>query len=95
MNKEELVGRISTHSGLSKKRVQKAVNAIIELVDDSLNRDEEVRLRKFGVFQVKEKPARLAKDPRFNCWIRILSNKMVVFRASDTLKEKINSFKIH
>ena len=91
MNKEGLVGRMSAHTGLSKKKVQEAINAIIGIIDDSLNRGEEIKLRKFGIFQVKEKPTRLCQDPRFNCLIRIPSSKTVVFRASDVLKKRINN----
>ena len=92
MNKEALVGRIHAHTGLPKKKVEVAVNAIIGIIDESLNRGEEVVLREFGAFYVKERPARMRKDPRFNSWIQVPPRKVVVFRASDVLKERINNF---
>ena len=66
MNKGELVTVMSEKSNLSKKDCEAALDAFIAAVEDTLKSGDKVQLVGFGAFEVKERAARTARNPRTN-----------------------------
>ncbi|MCK9471261.1 MAG: HU family DNA-binding protein [Bacilli bacterium] len=91
MNKSQLVASIAEKSGLTKKESEKALNAFIESVEETLAKGDKVLLVGFGTFEVRERKARQGRNPRNpEEVIDIAASKAPVFKASKTLKEVCN-----
>ena len=92
MNKSELLVNISEKSGLKKVEAERALNAFIETVTESLKKEEKVQLVGFGTFETRDRKAREGKNPRKpDEVIKIPASKAPVFKAGKTLKEAVNN----
>lgn len=90
MNKSELIVALAQKAELSKKDAEKAVNAFVEVVTDTLKAGDKVQLVGFGTFESKERPARIARNPRTGEEIKIAASKTAAFKAGKGLKDSIN-----
>ena len=93
MNKSELVAALAAKAEISKKDAEKALNAFVDSISDSLVKGEKVQLIGFGTFEVKNRPARTARNPRTGAEIKIAASKAPAFKAGKALKDKINTKK--
>ena len=92
MNKSELLINISEKSGLKKVEAERALNAFIETVTESLQKEEKVQLVGFGTFETRDRKAREGRNPRKpDEVIKIPASKAPVFKAGKTLKEAVNN----
>lgn len=89
MNKVELVAAMAERSGLSKKDCETALNAMTESVTAALKADDKVQLVGFGSFEVKERTARIGRNPQTKETIEIPASKAPVFKAGKALKDAI------
>ena len=64
MNKAELVTAVAKKTGLSKKDCEQAVNATFDAITETLVAGEKVQLVGFGAFEVKERGARIGRNPQ-------------------------------
>ncbi|MCD8255431.1 MAG: HU family DNA-binding protein, partial [Oscillospiraceae bacterium] len=64
MNKSELVSTVADRTGLTKKDTERTLNAIFDTITESLQAGEKVQLVGFGVFDIKERAARVGRNPR-------------------------------
>lgn len=90
MNKAELVAKVAEKTELSKRDAEKAVNAFISSVSESLANGEPVQLVGFGSFIVTERAARDGRNPATGKVIRIEAKRVVGFRAGKGLKDMVN-----
>ena len=91
MNKSELVAALAEKTEFSKKDAEKALNSFIEVINGSLAKGEKVQLIGFGTFDVKKRPARMARNPRTGEEIKIAASKAPTFKAGKALKDKVNT----
>ena len=91
MNKAELIAVVAEKSGLSKKDAEKAVNATIDAVTESLQGGDKVQLVGFGVFEVKERAARMGRNPKTKEQISIPASSVPVFKAGKAFKDAIDT----
>ena len=89
MNKTELISKVTEKSGLSKKDAEKAVNAFIETVTESLKSGNDVQLIGFGSFQVKHRAARDGRNPKTGETLKIAATNVPSFKAGQRLKEAV------
>lgn len=89
MNKGELVAAIAAKTGLSKKDSEKAINAFTTEIAEALKKGDKVALVGFGTFEVRERAARVGRNPRDNSPVNIPASKLPVFKAGKGLKESI------
>ena len=89
MNKAELVTAVAEKSGLSKKDSEKAVNATLETITNTLETGEKVQLVGFGVFEVKNRGVRVGRNPRTKEEIEIPASRVPQFKAGKALKDAI------
>ena len=89
MNKTELTAALAANSGLSKKDAEKALNAFVDVVTDALSNGDKVQVVGFGSFEVKDRPARTARNPRTGEEIKIEASKAPVFKAGKALKDAV------
>ncbi len=90
MNKTELTAALAAKTGLAKKDAEKAVNAFVEVVTETLTAGEKVQVVGFGTFEVKERPARTARNPRTGEEIQIEASKAPAFKVGKALKDAVN-----
>jgi DNA-binding protein HU-beta len=91
MNKGELVAALSTKTGLSKKDSENALNAMVDVISEAMAKGEKVQLIGFGTFEAKDRPARIARNPRTNEEVKIAACKAPAFKAGKALKDKVNA----
>ena len=90
MNKTELTAALAANAGLSKKDAEKALNAFVDVVTETLTKGEKIQIVGFGSFEVKARPARTARNPRTGEEIKIEASKAPVFKAGKALKDTVN-----
>ena len=93
MNKTELIAEVAEKAGLSKKDAEAAVKAVIDSVTDALVDGDKVQLVGFGTFEVRERAARFARDPRTGESMEIAASKAPAFKAGQALKDAVNGRK--
>ncbi len=89
MNKAELINAVAEKAGLSKKDAELAVNAVIDSITETLAKGGKVQLVGFGGFEVKERAARMGRNPQSGEEIQIPASKMPVFKAGKALKDAV------
>lgn len=89
MNKRELVAVMAERSGLSKKNCEAALDAYAAAIGDALESGDKVRLVGFGTFEVKERTARIGRNPRTNEPVDIPASRQPMFRPGKALREII------
>lgn len=88
MNKTELVNAVKA-AGFSGKDAEKAVKAVFDAVTDALAKGEKVQLIGFGTFEVREKAASEARNPRTGETIKVPAHKVPAFKAGQALKDAV------
>jgi len=91
MNKTELINAVAKNAELSRKDADKAVNAAFDAIAAALKAGEKVQVVGFGAFEVKERAARTARNPRTGEEIKIEASKAVAFKAGKALKDEVNA----
>jgi len=89
MNKTELISAIAAKSGLSKKDSEKALSATVDAITDALVAGEKVQLVGFGIFDVKDRAARVGRNPKTKEPITIPATKTPQFKAGKSLKDAV------
>ncbi len=90
MNKSELITKMAEKSELTKKDTEKALKAFVESVEEALASNDKVQLVGFGTFEVKERAARIGRNPRTREEIQIPASKAPVFKPGKDLKDLVN-----
>ena len=89
MNKTELIAEIACKTGLSKKDCEQAVNATFDAITETLVAGEKVQLVGFGAFEVKERGARIGRNPQTKEAVEIPASVVPVFKAGKALKDAV------
>lgn len=90
MNKNELIAAISQKSKLSKVDSESALNAVIACITDLLAKGDSVILPGFASLSVKQRAARVGRNPSTGKPLNIAASKTVGFKVGSKLKEAIN-----
>lgn len=90
MNKTDLIVALAQKAEITKKDAEKAVNAFVDVVGAALKDGEKVQLVGFGTFETKERPARVARNPRTGEEIKIEASKTASFKVGKALKDSLN-----
>ena len=90
MNKAELTAAIVKKTGFTKKDAEKALSAVTDVIADALAKGDKVQIVGFGSFEVRKRPARVARNPRTGEQIQIAASKAPVFKAGKGLKDSVN-----
>ena len=91
MNKADLVAKIAEKTGFKKKDAELALDAILEIIEESLVAGERVRLIGFGTFETRARKSRMGRNPQKpERVIDIPASRAPVFKAGKTLKDAVN-----
>lgn len=91
MIKSELVQRIAERNPhLYQRDVENIVNAILDEVIGALSRGDRVELRGFGAFSVKNRPARVGRNPRTGEQVDVSEKFVPFFKTGKEMRERLN-----
>lgn len=90
VTKKELVEEISSRTGLTQVDTKIVVESLLEAISKSLSNGRNIEIRGFGRFKVKEKKARMARNPHTGKSVFVQASMKPVFEASRELKVKLN-----
>ena len=85
----DLLEAVHRDVGLARLDCAGLVERTLELMIEALERGEEVKLSGFGVFQLREKRARLGRNPKTGEPAAILPRRVISFRGSQALKSRV------
>ena len=89
MNKNDLVGVVSTKTGMSRNDSTRAVDGVFDAITTALQKGDEVRLVGFGTFTVARRAASEGRNPRTGEEVSVPEKKVVVFKPGLILKQKV------
>ena len=89
MNKAELATEISKRTKLSKAKAWETLNAAFESIKGALKKGQKVSLVGFGSFSVKNRKARMGRNPKTGETIQIKARKVPAFSAGAELKNSL------
>lgn len=89
MTKADIVNEISKNTGIEKITVQKTVEAFMEAVKDSLNKNNNVYLRGFGSFIIKKRAKKTARNISKNTTLIIPAHNIPSFKPAKSFVNKV------
>ncbi len=91
MTRSELIARLAaTHDHLYHRDVERIVATVFEEITAALARGERVELRGFGAFSVKERSARVGRNPRTGESVDVSAKYVPYFKTGKQLREMLN-----
>ena len=89
MNKQELITKIAEKSDLSKMEADKALDALMATITETLTAGDKVAIPNLGAFEIKERAARTGHNPRTGEKVEIAAKKVPAFKAAKALKDAV------
>ena len=89
MTKKEIVKTISEEIGLTQLKTKEIVQKTFDAIVDTLVADERIELRNFGVFEVKRRAARKARNPRTGEKVFVPEKFVVTFKPGKEMEERV------
>ena len=87
MNKTELIAIAAQNAGMTKKDAERCLNAALDAMTAALRKGDKVQLSGFGIFEVKDRQARVGRNPKTKEAIEIPASRQPVFKPSKALKD--------
>jgi len=91
MTKADIVTAIYEKVGISKTESSDVVESVFEILKETLEHGEKVKISGFGTFIVKEKNSRKGRNPQTGEGITITARNVLTFKPSQVLKKALNS----
>ncbi len=89
MTKADLVAKVARETGLSKTETTFVVDKVIEVIKRSVVSGESIEIRRFGVFQLKRRKKRIARNPRTGEPVPIPERFVPFFKPSVEFKKLV------
>jgi integration host factor subunit alpha len=91
LTKAQIIEEISNRNGFTVKKSTELVESLLEILKSALESSEDVLISGFGKFCVKDKNARRGRNPATGEDMMLSERKVVTFKCSASLREKINA----
>ncbi|MBL4720345.1 MAG: integration host factor subunit alpha [Alphaproteobacteria bacterium] len=91
MTRAQLTEAVVQEIGLSRNESASLVESVLNEISTTLAKGEMVKISSFGSFWVRQKGERIGRNPKTGEEVPILPRKVLVFRPSHVLKNKINA----
>ena len=89
LTRADLAEAVHQEVGLTRQDCADLVERTLEMIAEALQRGEVVKISGFGVFQVREKRARMGRNPKTGEPATIDPRRVITFRASQVMKAKV------
>ena len=90
VTRADLTEAVYQEVGLSRNESAQLVESVLEQISGTLASGESVKISSFGTFSVREKAQRIDRNPKTGEEVPILPRRVLAFRASHRLKDRIN-----
>jgi len=87
----QLIDDVAARTGLSKAQAKQAVAAVVDALGERLARGDRIQISGLGTFEVRDRAAREATNPRTREKVQVLASKAVGFRAASALRGRVGS----
>ena len=87
--KKELVNRIADRTGQTKVVVKEVIQRFLDEIIEELSQGHRLEFREFGVFEVKERAARRAQNPRTLEKVSVPAKRVVKFKVGRVMRERV------
>lgn len=94
MTKKEIVKTISDRIGLTQLKTKEIVQQTFDAIVDTLVEERRIELRNFGVFEVKKRAARKARNPRTGERVDVAEKYVVTFKPGKEMEEKVRMLEL-
>jgi len=91
MTKADIVGNVYENVGISKKESAEIVELVFEIIKETLEGGNNVKISGFGNFILRDKTPRRGRNPQTGDEIEISARRVLTFRPSQVLKRLLNS----
>lgn len=91
MTKADLVNLIAEKGEYTKKDADKALSTVVDVITDSLVKGEKVQIVGFGTFEVRERKAKVAKNPKTKQPVNVPAKKAPAFKPGKALKDAVDA----
>ncbi len=91
MTKKEIVKTISDETGLNQQQIKTIVQKTFDAIVMTLVEEGRIELRNFGVFQVRPRAARKARNPRTGRQVEVPEKFVVTFKPGKIMEQKVNA----
>jgi len=89
MNKQALVEWVHEKIGGTKVQAEEVVNGMFDAIVATLKKGDEVSIAGIGIFSVKQRAARMARNPKTGEAVKVAATKVPKFRAAKALKDAV------
>ena len=90
MNKQELIDNIASSADITKADAGRALDSVLDSITGALKGGDSVVLVGFGTFSVRDRKARIGRNPQTGQAIQIAAAKVPAFKAGKALKDAVN-----
>lgn len=94
MTKKDIVKAISDSIGMTQLKTKEIVQKTFEAIIDTLVEEERIELRNFGVFEVKKRAARKARNPRTGERVDVAEKYVVTFKPGKDMEERVRQLEL-
>ncbi|HYF51118.1 MAG TPA: HU family DNA-binding protein [Planctomycetota bacterium] len=91
MTKNDMVIEIAKKTNVEQQKVKQIVQLTLDSIVEILSSEKRIELRNFGVFEVRTRKARKARNPRTGAEVMVPSKQVVTFKAGKIMEEKIET----
>lgn len=91
LTRMDLTEAVFREVGLSRNESAALVDSVLQHVSDALVRGEQVKISSFGTFSLRDKNARVGRNPKTGEEVPISPRRVLTFRASHLMKERVLS----
>ncbi|MCK5681826.1 integration host factor subunit alpha [bacterium] len=91
MTKADMVELVYERIGVSKREAANVVESIFDIIKESLERGENVKISGFGSFNLREKQPRRGRNPQTGAEITISARRVLSFKSSNVLRDQLNA----
>ena len=89
MTKSELLADLAEQTGLKKTEVTAVMDSLVNTVYKTLKKEKKIKLEGLGVLQLKDRKARMARNPRTGEMVKVPAKKVVKLRVTKDIKEAV------
>jgi integration host factor subunit beta len=86
LTKADLIAEVAATTGLLKKDADIVVNAALETMAEALRSGSQIEIRRFGSFRLRDRPARIGRNPRTGEPVQVPAKRVCYFKPGKTLK---------
>jgi len=93
VTKNDMVIEIAKKTNVEQQKVKQIVQLTLDSIVEILATEKRIELRNFGVFEVRTRKARKARNPRTGAEVMVPSKQVVTFKAGKIMEERIETSK--